>query len=68
MGLVRILGERTYFVGVGALDDPKKAIDYCNTTAERRIAYFLHVGRGLAPAVFGNTLAKSLALWERWRR
>jgi hypothetical protein len=23
MGLVRILGERTYFVGVGALDDPK---------------------------------------------
>ena len=24
MGLVRILVERTYFVGVGALDDPKK--------------------------------------------
>ena len=26
------------------------------------------VGRGLAPAVFGNTLVKSLALGERWRR
>ena len=35
MGLVRILVERTYFVGVGAHDDQKKTINYCNTIGER---------------------------------